>query len=232
MIRFPLVVTFGGKGGVGRGRLRTDRRTYRPCSYFASHTLVSRRVEQHFLCGAVGGFINTATTAPVEHIRIRTQLQTGQATEKQLYKGVMDCAQKIYAQHGIRGLYKGVFASAMRDTPAYGVYFLAYNFMIRDLLKTEPSKMSSVGTAVCGGIAGFTLWLTTFPMDLVKSKIQSDDFKNPKYKSYMHCVSETYKAGGLRGFYTGWLPCALRAMPVNAVIFTLFELTQTVLGRS
>ena len=137
-IGFCNALQFAGYEGA-KGYIESGMQTRRPLHLY-----------EHFLCGATGGFLNTITTAPVEHIRIRTQLQTGASGSVQKYSGVMDCAAKIYASHGIRGLYKGVFASAMRDTPAYAVYFLTYNFLIRDLLGSEPGKMSSVGTAVCG----------------------------------------------------------------------------------
>ena len=74
-----------------------------------------------------------------------------------------------------------------------------------------------------GALAGYVFWLFGFPFDLIKTKIQTDSFVNPRFKSISECVKQTYSAGGIAGFYRGLLPCMLRAGPVNAGCFLAYE---------
>ena len=83
-----------------------------------------------------------------------------------------------------------------------------------------------------GAIAGYVFWLFGFPIDLIKTKIQSDSFVNPKFKSILECIQQTYNAGGLKGFYRGLLPCMLRAGPVNAGCFLTYEYSMKYLTKT
>lgn len=80
-----------------------------------------------------------------------------------------------------------------------------------------------------GSIAGYGYWLSCYPVDLLKSKLQSDSFENPKYKNLADVYNQT-KQIGFKGFYKGLLPCLLRAMPVNAATFLCFELVLESMG--
>lgn len=80
-----------------------------------------------------------------------------------------------------------------------------------------------------GAIAGEAYWLSCFPIDLLKSKLQSDSWESPKYKNLVDCYAQT-KKNGIGGFYQGIGPCLLRAMPVNAITFLVFELSLKALG--
>ena len=59
-------------------------------------------------------------------------------------------------------------------------------------------------------------------LDVVKSRIQADDPKNPIYKGTIDCFKKCYKEGGLRIFTRGWLVTALRAFPLNGATFLGF----------
>lgn len=76
---------------------------------------------------------------------------------------------------------------------------------------------------MAGGLAGFSFWLTIYPLDNLKTRIQADSLVNPKYKNYFDCFRKTIKACGFQGLYKGMQPTILRAMPVNAASFLIFE---------
>ena len=82
--------------------------------------------------------------------------------------------------------------------------------------------ISSLKVAGYGGLAGEVLWLGSYPMDVVKSKMQSDGFgKEMRYKSMSDCVAQTWRLEGARGFWKGIGPTLLRAMPVSAGTFAV-----------
>lgn len=80
--------------------------------------------------------------------------------------------------------------------------------------------ISSLKVATYGGLAGEVLWLTAYPLDVVKSKMQTDGFgAGQQYKSMTDCFRKTYATEGLIGFWKGIGPTLLRAMPVSACTF-------------
>ncbi|EAS32961.3 mitochondrial carrier protein [Coccidioides immitis RS] len=188
---------------------------------------------QYYLAGAFAGVTNSVISGPIEHVRIRLQTQPHGADR--LYSGPLDCIKKLSAHEGVlRGLYRGQAVTVYREAQAYGVWFLAFEYMMNWEAKRNQVKrdeISSVKVAGYGGIAGEALWLSSYPFDVVKSKMQSDGFgAQQKYKGMIDCFKKTYVAEGLGGFWKGIGPTLLRAMPVSAGTFAVVELTMRALG--
>lgn len=76
--------------------------------------------------------------------------------------------------------------------------------------------------AAYGGLAGEALWLASYPLDVVKSKMQSDGFgPKSRYQGFTDCVRQTWRGEGWRGFWRGIGPTLARAMPVSAGTFAV-----------
>ena len=85
--------------------------------------------------------------------------------------------------------------------------------------------------ALYGGLAGEALWISSYPLDVVKSKMQSDGFgKGQRYKGTLDCFGQVWREGGLRGFWRGLGPTLVRAMPVSAGTFAVVEVVMRMLG--
>lgn len=95
----------------------------------------------------------------------------------------------------------------------------------------ERKEISQVKVATYGGLAGEALWLSSYPFDVVKSKMQSDGFgAERKYASMRDCFAKTYAQEGAMGFWKGIGPTLLRAMPVSAGTFAVVEMTMRALN--
>lgn len=75
--------------------------------------------------------------------------------------------------------------------------------------------------AFFGGLAGEVLWLASYPMDVIKSKLQTDGLTKDqqRYRGTLDCIKKTYALEGAMGFWRGLGPTLLRAMPVSAGTF-------------
>ena len=190
---------------------------------------------QFFLSGAFAGVANSIVSGPVEHIRTRLQVQVTTPGKVPEYSGLADCVKKIYSKAGIAGIYKGQVITMVREFQGYGGYFLAYELATRQLVATTGKKLSELDpllVMLCGACGGFGMWIPVYPIDVVKSKMQTDGFgAAAKYSSTLDCFKKTFAAEGIAGFYRGFTPCLLRAAPVNAATFLAFELSMRVLGR-
>jgi len=190
---------------------------------------------QFFLAGSFAGVANSIISGPVEHIRTRLQVQVTTPGKAPEYTGLVDCVKKIHSKAGLAGIYKGQVITVVREFQGYGGYFLAYELATRKLVETTGKKLSELNpllVMLCGAMGGFGMWIPVYPIDVVKSKMQTDGFgAAAKYKGTLDCFRKTYAAEGIAGFYRGFAPCLLRAAPVNASTFLAFELTMRVLGR-
>lgn len=64
------------------------------------------------------------------------------------------------------------------------------------------------------------------PFDTAKSIIQVDLDNN---KGFVKIMQDIYRTKGIKGLYRGYAPTVMRAMPSNAIIFSVYELTRRAL---
>lgn len=86
--------------------------------------------------------LSAIVLAPSERIKCLVQAQPFepiQGLNKEMapfqkkYTGTIDCLRKVYKEGGIRSVYKGTLLTFMRDIPSTGFYFVAYEFLKKEL---------------------------------------------------------------------------------------------------
>ncbi|KAI3639216.1 hypothetical protein MIR68_002746 [Amoeboaphelidium protococcarum] len=197
---------------------------------------------QLYVSGGIAGVANSLISGPVEHIRTRMQVQTtspGQSGGAQ-YKSTYDCAKQIFKQFGIRGIYKGQGVTMLREWQGYGGYFWAYETLVQRA-RQSMGPQSAAGSGdlpvwqvmTFGAVAGYVMWIPIFPIDSVKSRLQTDalNISNQKYRGMVDCLIKTLKVDGIAGLYRGFWPCMLRAAPVNAATFLAYEQLMKLMSR-
>lgn len=79
---------------------------------------------------------------------------------------------------------------------------------------------------LAGGVAGSASWVIVYPVDVLKTRIQSDGMDGPlKYRSAMHCLQEGLRTEGAAFLGRGIVSTIIRAFPTNAVTFTVVAWT-------
>lgn len=73
--------------------------------------------------------------------------------------------------------------------------------------------------------------LASYPLDYMKTMLQTDCLREPTYNNLRHCFQENIR-DGVGTFYKGLLITVNRGFFVNAGGFFAFELTMRTLGRS
>lgn len=183
-----------------------------------------------FAAGAFAGVANTILSGPIENIRIKLQGQPKpKVGEQKLYNGPLDVASKLYRAHGIKGIFQGQVPTIWRDGLGSGSYFAAYEATIQYVCKTQNiarDQISPLWAVGSGMIAGYALWFSVYPIDVVKSKIQSGA---GVYSGMVDCFSKTWKNQGLKGFTNGLIPTLVRSPFANGATFLFFELTMRAL---
>jgi len=155
-----------------------------------------------FWAGCAGGAAQLVVACPVDVVKIKLQTQTGLASDKTHYKGPYDCLKSIYNQQGVRGWYKGLVPMAWRDIHSFGIYVVLYNYFLN-----QCGSESDYCKFIAGGMTGVLSWGAIIYLDVVKSRIQSDDPVNPKYNGMIDTFRKCYREGGIRIFGRDLLPC-------------------------
>jgi solute carrier family 25 carnitine/acylcarnitine transporter 20/29 len=124
----------------------------------------------------------------------------------------------IYQQYGLRKLYLGLNVTILRES-FLGIYFGTYDFCMSHFRKE--GKVSMLGSLLSGGLAGVATWSVMYPVDYVKTRIQSDSLENPQYKNSIDCFQKELKQG-YKVLFRGFEIMIARAFFVNAFGFMCF----------
>jgi len=189
-----------------------------------------------FYAGAIAGGLVSIVETPIDLLKIKVQSQIGKTDalgNKQQYSGVFDAGKKIYSSYGFRGLYQGLTPTVMRNVPAFGGYFLAFEAVKRML--TPTGQVPTLTTCFfAGAAAGFGFWGLVYPLELVKTRLQNDSpvESQRKYRGVIDCFQKTIRSEGVRGFFRGYIPANVRAVPVNACVFLAVTATKRQLANN
>jgi len=116
---------------------------------------------------------------------------------------------------------------ANRDVLSNGVYFWIY-YAFKDYYKKKNFEFDSFQKGVAGALSGLVCWFITYPLDTVKTIIQTASLnsKSPKQKDV---YKELYKKGGILEFYRGSRPSLIYSVGFSALMFVFFEISRNLL---
>ena len=192
-----------------------------------------------WLAGAVGGLATWVVSTPTELIKCRAQISSTPSSS-------WDITKRVWQTEGLRGLYFGGVVTALRDSIGYGFYFWTYEGLGRSWPSDDGQRglnSSSFHEApkilVCGGLAGIVTWASVFPLDVVKTRVQTQLYDSSmehrqllegqssnlpvRKMGAMEVARATYRQGGVRVFFAGLAVCSIRAFIVNAVQWGVYE---------
>ncbi|KIP11405.1 hypothetical protein PHLGIDRAFT_27892 [Phlebiopsis gigantea 11061_1 CR5-6] len=173
----------------------------------------------------IAGFANSAFLAtPMEHLKIKLQMQIQRSAADRQYKGPIDCARQIIKSQGVFGLWNG-FTGSLTFRSNFLWMFLSFEALMRGFSSLDGTPYQiSTGTAnfLSGGLGSFAFWFMAIPADNVKNRMFAVPHTSPK-PSFTGTVRQIYTVAGWRGFFAGLSPCLIRAFPANACAFYVYE---------
>ncbi|XP_027122684.1 mitochondrial arginine transporter BAC2 [Coffea arabica] len=176
--------------------------------------------------GGVGtGAIQSLMLSPVELVKIRLQLQRNITGNKysSIHSGPLDVARSIFRNEGLRGMYRGLTITVLRDAPAFGFYFWTYEYMREQLHPgcRKNGQETFRTMLVAGGLAGVASWISCYPLDVIKTRLQAQS--STKYGGIVDCFRQSVKEEGYRILWRGLGTAVTRAFVVNGAVFTAYE---------
>jgi len=171
---------------------------------------------KNLMSGGVGGGISITCTYPLETIRSRLSLQT----KNSHYNGLLDAYRTIPT----RDLFKGLKMSILGFVPFTALSFSAY-FTYKEYLESHVQWNDDVIKVIGGGMAGISAVTVTYPTDLIRRRLQLQNFDKsvPKYSGILDCISKINKVEGVRGLYRGLTATYIKLFPTIGIQFLAME---------
>lgn len=150
--------------------------------------------------------------------RVKTVLQAGHGQGAS--GGSWHCAKHLVRRYGIvRGLYTGTGVTMLREIPQMSLYFLSFSTLKEAYMSRLPSDVSSgsiqmhetTANLLAGGAAGVIQWLPTYPIDVIKTRIQAEP--PGTYKGFTDCIRRSIQAEGTQVSLCAVMPYSM--LPVR-----------------
>lgn len=188
-----------------------------------------------YKAGLITGFVAAFTEGPIDFYKSQMQVQIINQKRDPNYKApyttVAACVKATIRQNGFRGPFQGLGATILRNTPANAVYLGNFEVLKRaaaNQLQCPLPELPAPYVIGAAGIGGITYWLAIFPVDCIKSAMQTDSItkSEKKYPDMVTTAKKLWAEGGVRRFYKGFAPCLIRAVPANgAMLYTVDKVT-------
>lgn len=164
---------------------------------------------------AAGVAETVLAVAPSE--RIKTVLiDDARSSQPRLTNGVQ-AARVLVAEHGIRGLYKGLLPTTVKQSATSAVRMGSYN-MLKELRVKYGVRENALTTFLMGAIAGTITVYATQPFDSVKTRAQGLGGMNASA-----ALKSILLDHGARGLWRGSTMRLGRLLLSGGIVFSVYE---------
>lgn len=127
--------------------------------------------------------------------------------------------------------------------------FWSYEWMKQTTTSPDDTDHeTAMKVLLCGGLAGIITWASIFPLDVIKTRVQTQVFHEPHEQAERHALLQTstkenrigaldiakhaYRTEGAGVFFRGLGICSVRAFIVNAVQWACYEWMMRLLQKT
>lgn len=145
--------------------------------------------------------------------------------------GIIGGLADIYKHEGgFFALYRGLLPSLLGIAPLVAINFTVYERLKQHARTITHTEHVSVGARLfCGGLAGAVAQTVTYPLDVLRRRLQSSGLLGFNYTGVINAFTRMYREEGWRSFYRGLLPNYLKMVPAISVSFVIYESMQSFL---
>jgi len=189
---------------------------------------ISKHVNRskYFLAGGIAGGISRTATAPLDRLKVVLQVQSEPAS-------IMPAVTKIWKQDGLLGFFRGNGLNVVKVSPESAIKFYAFE-MLKKVIGEAHGNKSDIGTAgrlVAGGTAGAIAQAAIYPMDLIKTRLQTCPSEGGKVPKLGTLTMNIWVQEGPRAFYRGLVPSLLGMIPYAAIDLTAYDTMKDISKR-
>ncbi|KAI0330140.1 mitochondrial carrier [Cubamyces sp. BRFM 1775] len=229
-------------------------------------TWLSPQLSSYFIAGGIAGAASRTVVSPLERLKIIqyvsslssslqlltdclfASMQVQPSSSDRQYKGVWSSLVRMWREEGFKGFMRGNGINCLRIIPYSAVQFTTYEQLKKVVLQWFTgygAKTLDTPTRLCAGaLAGITSVCTTYPLDLVRSRLSIATASIPLQNAAATAAPSTVAAavftpqeltmwgmtlkvmreeGGVRALYRGLVPTAMGVAPYVGINFASYE---------
>lgn len=165
---------------------------------------------------AAATVVADAFMTPLDVVKQRLQLANSP------YNGVMDCISTTLRKEGVKAFFKSYNTTVIMNVPFVSIHFASYE-SCKKLLRKSPEDEGLVTQITAGGIAGGAAALFTNPLDVVKTRLQTDSRAKYTTTSSWQVLRNIVREEGSGALMHGIRPRVLFHIPAAAISWMTYE---------
>ncbi|KAL7004630.1 hypothetical protein EMMF5_005815 [Cystobasidiomycetes sp. EMM_F5] len=185
--------------------------------------------------GGLAGMCSVVSTYPLDLVRSRISIVTASIGSAQLQAAgggqaiplpkeisILGMTSKVFREEGgVRGLYRGIGPTSAGVIPYVAGNFYFYG-TLKDYFSAPDESLSAIGKLACGALSGAVSQGLTYPLDVLRRKMQVTGMKdkvNFKYKNSFDAIRTIVQTEGFTGLYRGIYVNMLKVAPAMGISF-------------
>ncbi|KAK0162863.1 hypothetical protein PV327_006605 [Microctonus hyperodae] len=154
---------------------------------------------KRLLAGSLAGVTSQCLTYPLDLARARMAV-----TQKAEYSTLRHVFVQIYRHEGLMAFYRGFTPTILGVIPYAGFSFFTYD-TLKNMVKGEKatSALSTMASLTCGAVAGIVGQTASYPLDIVRRRMQTSAIKGAYYHTTISTTIKIYREEGIMAFYKG-----------------------------
>lgn len=174
---------------------------------------------KYLIAGGVAGAISRTATAPLDRLKVVMQVQTTKVH-------IGPAIKEIWKNGRFFGFFRGNGLNVVKVSPESAIRFYTYEMLknvIVDWKGEEKSDIGASGRLIAGGLAGAVAQTAIYPMDLVKTRLQTTICEVGKVPTISTLSKDILIHEGPRAFYKGIVPSLLGIIPYAGIDLAAYE---------
>lgn len=135
---------------------------------------------QRFLAGSAAGATSVAITYPLDLTRARMAIQP----KEMKYKNIFQAIKTMIKTEGWRSLYNGISPALLGEIPYAGLSWMTFETSKQLLGDRTGKSLNPFQRFICGALAALIAQTATYPLDIVRRRLQTDGFFNANTQTY------------------------------------------------
>lgn len=178
---------------------------------------ISRHVHatKYLIAGGVAGAASRTATAPLDRLKVTLQVQTTHAS-------IGPAVKRIWNEGRFLGFFRGNGINVLKVAPESAIKFYSYE-MLKNVIGGDEGDIGTPGRLLAGGLAGAVAQTSIYPMDLVKTRLQTYVCDRGSVPSLGKLSRDIWVQEGPRAFYRGLVPSLLGIIPYAGIDLAAYE---------
>ncbi|PFH36420.1 carrier superfamily protein [Besnoitia besnoiti] len=153
----------------------------------------------YVVCSTVAEFASCCVRTPFE--MLKQQMQLG------MHLTTTGAIQAIWRRDGWQGFFVGFNATIVRDLPFVGVEMALWEYLKKYFCSmpgvSDSAALTSISSGLAGLLAGGGAAVATTPLDVVKTRLMTQEEGRYQYRGYFDCFSSILRREGPGALFLG-----------------------------